>query len=152
MNRRVLFITILSMAAFSTAALCRDLSPPSAPAPARDYSIEIFDQNKTIKIACDGLEFGSRPSELSNGDDSNFLLCTTSVDGTTADLLDYVSKGMRLERVLALFGQQKGYVYKMELLNVLVADLNIQANESLDAPHVNLNFSSAKSRLVRAPE
>jgi len=159
MNVRTLSLAILSAAALSALAYGRqpiNESPTSA-AP-NDYSIEIFDQNKTIKIPCNSLGFSSHAiepghsGEQSNDAESKNLSCETSIDASTVDISDFVSKGKRLERVLGSIRLEKGPGYKIELLNAVVTALDITANDFQETPRVAIEFSSAKGRLVRNPE
>jgi hypothetical protein len=162
MNGRISFVAVLSIAALSVAACEQGLQaplganaaqPPGAKVRANSYAIELFDQNKTVSIACDGLDFSAVAAKVDDTDDTISVSCRTSVDGNTPDLLEFVRKGTRLQRALVSLGQQKGRAYKIELLNVTLGGLEIgEDSSSLDGPVENLNLSSAKSRLVIAPE
>ncbi|HEY6334526.1 MAG TPA: hypothetical protein VI113_01455 [Alphaproteobacteria bacterium] len=161
MNERILFVAVLSIAALSVAACEQGLQappgtsaaqPPGANAPANSYAIELFDQNKTVSIACDSLDFSAVAANANSADDTISVSCRTTVDGNTPDLMELVRKGKRLERALVSLGPQKGRAYKMELLDVTLAGLEIGGDLSSLAAIENLNFSSPKSRLVAAPE
>jgi hypothetical protein len=157
MNGRILIITVLSIAALSVAACERDLPAPQGTnatnAPASSYAIELFNQNKTVKVVCEFLAFSTEPNQLEFGGDTNFVTCGTWVDGSTSDVLEYLKKRRRLERAVLSLGQQKGRQYKIELLDVAVLEFAIEVGSpSSGESVVTLRLSSTESRLVVAPE
>jgi len=150
MNVRAVSLVILSLAASSAVALGGDLAAPPAPAQAKAYSIEIFDRNKTLKIACGALGFQSRPQSVSDGKDFNFAQCSILDGRATQELVNYAGEGKRLEKVLISFGQQKGHTYKMELLNAVLWNVEFRLPGS-NTPDAALNFHASESRLMRDP-
>ena len=108
-------------------------------------TLELVDQKRTIKLACEIFQLEIRAPDDANGQ-STFLDCRAPLDANTPLLWDYVKSKHQLDKATVSVKPWKGPLYAMEFANVTIDFASITDNTM-----VSINLSAASSRLTVRP-
>jgi len=144
MHRQMLMVAVLSGTA-ALAALARDLPGMGAQTEeaASSATLEIFDQNKTIKLTCGTFQVQAwAPTEDDKGDSTSVDCGGAAMDANSPLLWDYANKKQRLEKAVLSYKTEKGQPYTIEVPNAAIVHLSV-FDDTLE-----INLSAASSRLI----
>jgi hypothetical protein len=147
MHRQILMVAVLSGTA-ALAALARDLPGMGAQTEESGSSatLEIFDQNKTIKLTCETFQVQAwAPTEDDKGDSTSVDCGGAAMDANSPVLWDYANKKQRLEKAVLSYKTEKGQPYAIEVPNPAIAHLSVLGDT------LEINLSGASSRLIVPP-
>jgi hypothetical protein len=147
MHRQILMVAVLSGTA-ALAALARDLPRMGAETEesASSATLEIFDQNKTIKLTCETFQVQAwAPTEDDKGDSTSVDCGGAAMDANSPLLWDYTNKKQRLEKAVLSYKTEKGQPYTIEVPNAVIAHLSVLSDT------LEINLSAASSRLIVPP-
>ena len=152
MNRQIIVIALLSTTVLAVTALARDLPRPikEKDAPSTVGTVELFDQGKTIKVVCEGIQFTSRSlRDTDDVNETNLATCQMSVDANAPLILDHVNKKQRLEKALLSIHPPKGPAYTVELSNVAINNIDVSGT-LYDVPKAEFSLFAPTSRMTVA--
>jgi hypothetical protein len=124
------------------------LSPLNEEQRVTSATLEIVDQNKSIKLACETFQFDIRAPTTSGDTLESTVSCFTTVDANTPLLWEYVNKKQRLEKAVLSVNPGKGPSYVLEVPNVMIVNIGFTDNW---ASKVSINLAAASSRLTVQP-
>ena len=144
MHRQILMVAVLSVTA-TLAALAKDL--PSMGAETEESgsraTLEIFDQNKTIKLTCETFQVQAwAPTEDDKADSTSLDCGGAAMDANSPLLWDYANKKQRLEKAVLSYKTEKGQPYMIEVPNASIVHLSV-LDDTLE-----ISLSAASSRLI----
>jgi hypothetical protein len=144
MHKLVLMVAVLSVTA-TLAAFAKDL--PSMEAEAEESgsraTLEIFDQNKTIKLTCETFQVQAwAPTEDDKGDSTSVDCGGAEMDANSPLLWDYTYKKQRLEKTVLSYKTEKGQPYTIEVPNAAIVHLSTLGDT------LEISLSAASSRLI----
>lgn len=147
MHKPAVIMAILWATASST-AVAKDVPHlgTEAQEPATSGTLELIDQNQTIKTACETFGVETRPPNEGDNGQSTFLDCRTPVDANTPRLWDYANSKERWERVVLAVKPGKGLPYTIEMPKAAIMYVGI-----VDGSIVQINVAAANSRLTLLP-
>lgn len=111
-------------------------------------TLEIVEQTKRIKVACETFQFDARPPNNGDNGESTLVNCLTAVDANTPLLWDYVNNKQRLEKAVVSVNPGKGPSYMLEVPNAMIIFIGFTDNYS---SRVSINLAAAGSRLTVRP-
>ena len=147
MYRQILMIAVLSITA-EAAALAKDVPRMGAQAeePSWSVTLEIFDHNKTIKLACETFQVQAwAPTEDDKGDRISLDCGGAAMDANSTLLWEYTNKKQRLEKAVLSYKTEKGQPYTIEVPNAAITHLSVLSDT------LEINLSAASSRLMVPP-
>ena len=148
MQKPILAITTL-LITVSPIALAKDLPragiATSEEESATSATLEIVEQSKSIKLACQTFQFDARPPTAGDNGESTLVSCFTSVDANTPLLWEYVNNKQRLEKAVLSVTPGKGPSYMLEVPNVMIVSIGFTDDYS---SKVSINLAAASGRLT----
>jgi hypothetical protein len=147
MRKQILVVAVLSVTA-TLAALAKDLPRMEAETEESGSraTLEIFDQNKTIKLACETFEVQAwAPTEDDKADLASVDCGGGAMDENSPLLWDYTNKKQRLEKAVLSYKTEKGQPYTIEVPNPAIVHLSVLGDT------LEISLSAASSRLMVPP-
>jgi hypothetical protein len=108
-------------------AVAKDLPTMGEEEAVTTSTLELVDQKKTIKVACEMFQLEIRPPDDTSGQ-STFLDCRAPLDTNTPLLWDYAKSKHQLDKATVSVKPWEGPLYTIELPNVTIDFASITDN------------------------